>query len=148
MIAVNVPSENTEDSPGIGSGKKTVSVTATGSGRVAEGSIEIPKAVITLDPVTSRRGTTVNASGSGFPSRDLVQVKLRDRRYICVTVGYRHGRCLRRCRASTFTVPTDARIGSKHNVEATSSWALQGRDCQGYPRYPGRHGDAQQFRTA
>ena len=75
VIAVNVPSENIEDSAGIGSGKKTVSVTAAGSGRVAEGSVEISKATITLDPVTSRRGTTVNVSGSGFPSGDLVQVK-------------------------------------------------------------------------
>ena len=73
VIAVNVPSDESGD--GIGSGKKTVSVTATGSGRVAEGSIEIPKAAIALDPESSRRGTTVNVSGSGFPSGDLVQVK-------------------------------------------------------------------------
>ena len=73
VFPVNVPSD--PSGPGIGFGKKTVSVTAVGSGRVAEGSIEIPEPAITLNPMKSRRGTTVNVSGSGFPSRDLVQVK-------------------------------------------------------------------------
>ena len=133
VIAVNVPSDG--DGDGIGSGKKTVSVTATGSGRVAEGSIEIPKAVITLDPVISRRGTTVNASGSGFPSRDLVQV------------SYEIGGNLRPAGIGTadasgavdidFQVPTDARIGSKHNVEATSSGRFKGVTAKATHDTPG-----------
>jgi hypothetical protein len=133
VIAVDVPSD--ENGDGIGSGKKTVSVTAIGSGRVAEGSIEIPKAVITLDPVTSRRGTIVNASGSGFPSRDLVQV------------SYEIGGNLRPAGIGTadasgavdidFQVPTDARIGSKHNVEATSSGRFKGVTAKATHETPG-----------
>ena len=129
VIAVNVPSENTEDSPGIGSGKKTVSVTADGvradgdasSGRVAEGEIEIPKAVITLDPVTSRRGTTVNVSGSGFPSGDLVQVKYDQRRHSSVTVAAGSADASGAV-SIDFTVPSYARIGAKHNIEAIVGW--------------------------
>ena len=116
VIAVDVPSD--ENGDGIGSGKKTVSVTATGSGRVAEGSIEIPKAVITLDPVTSRRGTTVNVSGSGFPSGDLVQVKYdNDSTFVTVAAGSADASG---AVSIDFTVPSYARIGAKHNIEATS----------------------------
>ena len=116
VIAVDVPSD--EDGDGIGSGKKTVSVTATGSGRVAEGSIEIPKAAVTLDPVTSRRGTTVNVSGSGFPSSDLVQVKYdNDGTFVTVAAGSADASG---AVSIDFTVPSYARIGAKHNIEATS----------------------------
>ena len=122
VIAVNVPSNPAGD--GIGSGKKTISVTATGSGRIAEGSIEIPKAAITLDPVTSRRGTTVNVSGSGFPSGDLVQVKYENNdTFVTVAAGSADASG---SVSINFTVPSYARIGSKHNVEATSVGVFKG----------------------
>ena len=122
VIAVNVPSNPAGD--GIGSGKKTISVTATGSGRVAEGSIEIPKAAITIDPVTSRRGTTVNVSGSGFPSSDLVQVKYENNdTFVTVAAGSADASG---SVSINFTVPSYARIGSKHNVEATSVGVFKG----------------------
>ena len=122
VIAVHVPSNPAGD--GIGSGKKTISVTATGSGRVAEGSIEIPKAAITLDPVTSRRGTTVNVSGSGFPSSDLVQVKYENNdTFVTVAAGSADASG---SVSINFTVPSYARIGSKHNVEATSVGVFKG----------------------
>ncbi len=115
VIAVNVPSDEDD---GIGSGKKTISVTATGSGRVAEGSIEIPKATITVDPETSRRGTTVNVSGSGFPSGDLVQVKYEDgNNFVTVAAGSADASG---AVSIDFVVPSYARIGSTHDVEATS----------------------------
>ena len=135
VIAVNVPSENTEDSPGIGSGKKTVSVTATGSGRVAEGSIEIPKAVITLDPVTSRRGTTVNVSGFGFPSGDLVQVKYdNDGTFVTVAAGSADASG---AVSIDFTVPSYARIGAKHNIEAISVGIFKGVAAKATHETPG-----------
>ena len=116
VIAVNVPSD--ESGPGIGFGKKTVSVTATGSGRVAEGSLEIPKASITLDPATSRRGSIVNVSGSGFPSGDLVQVKYDNNgTFVTVAAGSADASG---AVSIDFIVPSYANIGSKHNVEATS----------------------------
>ena len=135
VIAVNVPSENTEDFPGIGSGMKTVSVTAIGSGRVAEGSIEIPKAVITLDPVTSRRGTTVNVSGSGFPSGDLVQVKYdNDSTFVTVAAGSADASG---AVSIDFTVPSYARIGAKHNIEATSVGIFKGVTAKATHETPG-----------
>ena len=133
VIAVNVPSNPAGD--GIGSGKKTISVTATGSGRVAEGSIEIPKAAITLDPVTSRRGTTVNVSGSGFPSGDLVQVKYENND-IFVTVAAGSADASGSV-SINFTVPSYARIGSKHNVEATSVGVFKGGTGKATHETPG-----------
>ena len=118
VITINVPSPSGDDSAGIGSGKKTISVTATGSNRVAEGSIEIPKAAITLDPVTSRRGTTVSVSGSGFPSGDLVQVKY-DNNGTSVTVAAGSADASGAV-SIDFVVPSYARIGTKHDVAATS----------------------------
>ena len=116
VFAVNVPSS--PRGPGIGFGKKTVSVTATGSGRVAEGSIEIPKAAITLDPMKSRRGSTVRVSGSGFPSGDLVQVKYdNDGTFVTVAASSADASG---AVSMYFTVPSYANIGSKHNIEATS----------------------------
>ena len=133
VIAVDVPSD--EDGDGIGSGKKTVSVTATGSGRVAEGSIEIPKAVITLDPVTSRRGTTVNVSGSGFPSSDLVQVKYdNDGTFVTVAAGSADASG---AVSIDFTVPSYARIGAKHNIEATSVGIFKGVTAKATHETPG-----------
>ena len=133
VIAVDVPSD--EDGDGIGSGKKTVSVTATGSGRVAEGSIEIPKAVITLDPVTSRRGTTVNVSGNGFPSGDLVQVKYdNDGTFVTVAAGSADASG---AVSIDFTVPSYARIGAKHNIEATSVGIFKGVTAKAAHETPG-----------
>ena len=118
VITINVPSPSGDDSAGIGSGKKTIVVTATGSNRVAEGEIEIPKAAITLDPVTSRRGTTVSVSGSGFPSGDLVQVKY-DNNGTSVTVAAGSADASGAV-SIDFVVPSYARIGTKHDVAATS----------------------------
>ena len=137
VIAVNVPSA--EDTPGIGSGMKTVSVTADGStsssGRVAEGSIEIPKATIMLDPESSRRGTSVNVSGSGFPSGDLVQVKY-DSGGTLVTVAAGSADASGAV-SIDFTVPSYARIGSTHNVEATSVGVFKGVTAKASHKTPG-----------
>ena len=114
VITINVPSSGT----GIGHGTKTVSVTASGSNRIGEGKIEVPEASITLSPTESRRGETVNASGTGFPAGDLVQIK------------YERGDDLTTVAAGSadasgavnidFIVPSYANIGSEHDVEAVS----------------------------
>ncbi len=133
VISVNVPSELSGD--GIGSGKKTVSVTATGSGRVAEGSVEIPKASISLDPVSSRRGTTVSVSGSGFPSGDLVQVKYdNDGTFVTVAAGSADASG---SVSIDFVVPSYARIGSDHDVEATSVGVYKGVTAKATHETPG-----------
>ena len=136
VIAVNVPSDEDD---GIGSGMKTVSVTADGSndssGRVAEGSIEIPEAVIALDPETSRRGTTVNVSGSGFPSGDLVQVKY-DNAGNSVTVAAGSADASGAV-SIDFVVPSYARIGTEHDVEATSVGVYAGVTANATHETPG-----------
>ena len=110
-------------------------MTATGSNRVAEGSIEIPKAAITLDPVTSRRGTTVSVSGSGFPSSDLVQVKY-DNAGTSVTVAAGAADASGAV-SIDFVVPSYARIGTKHDVEATSVGIFAGVTAKSTHETPG-----------
>ena len=132
VITVNVPSP---EGNAIGSGKKSIVATATGSNRVAEGSIEIPKASIALDPGTSRRGTTVNVSGSGFPSGDLVQVKYENNNN---TVTVAAGSADASGAVSIdFVVPSYARIGTKHEVEATSVGVYAGITAKATHETPG-----------
>ena len=132
VITITVPSP---EGNAIGSGKKAIVATATGSNRVAEGSIEIPKAAITLDPVTSRRGTTVSVSGSGFPSSDLVQVKY-DNAGTSVTVAAGAADASGAV-SIDFVVPSYARIGTKHDVEATSVGIFAGVTAKSTHETPG-----------
>ena len=116
VITIKIPSPRS--GAGIGPGKRTISVSATGSNRVAEGEIEVPKAAIKLSPEISRRGTTVSISGTGFPSGDLVQVKYEeDGVLVTVAAGSAD---VSGALSIDFVVPPYARIGGKHSVEATS----------------------------
>ena len=132
VISIDVPSPADN---AIGSGKKAIVVTATGSNRVAEGEIEIPKAAITLDPVTSRRGTTVSVSGSGFPSGDLVQVKY-DNNGTSVTVAAGSADASGAV-SIDFVVPSYARIGTQHEVEAISVGVFAGVTAKATHETPG-----------
>ena len=139
VITVRVPSDKGDDELGIGSGTKTVSVTANGSvsssGRVAEGTIEIPKATITLDPVTSRRGTIVNVSGSGFPSSDLVQVNYEiSDEFVTVAAGSADASG---AVSIDFSVPSNAQIGTKHDIEAISVGVFKGVTAKATHETPG-----------
>ena len=121
VITIDVPSPpatSTSAAMPIGNGPKTISVTAIGSNRVAEGEIEVHKAAITLSPETSRRGTTVNVRGSGFPSGDLVQVKYENNAN-SVTVAAGSADSSGQVDIN-FVVPSYAKIGTKHDVAAVS----------------------------
>ena len=116
VITIKIPSPSS--GAGIGSGQRTISVTAIGSNRVAEGEIEISKAAITLSPEISRRGTTVTVSGTGFPSGDLVQVWYESNTALVTAAA---GSADASGAVSVdFVVPNHARIGAKHNIEVTS----------------------------
>ena len=133
VITIDVPSP--PSGAGIGSGEKTIKVSATGSNRVAEGSIEIPKAAITISPETSRRGTAVNVSGTGFPSGDLVQVKYEnnaDLRVVAAGSADASGAV-----SIDFVVPSYAKIGTPHNIEATSVGVYAGVTAKGTHETPG-----------
>ena len=141
VISVNAPSD--PDTAGIGSGKKTVSVSADGvradgdasSGRVAEGEIELHEPAITLSPETSRRGTTVSVSGSGFPSGDLVQIKYTNNdSSVTVAAGSADASG---AVSIDFTVPSYANIGAKHDVEATSVGIFKGVTAKATHETPG-----------
>ena len=113
IATVKIPSPT--DSA-IGTGTKTVSVEATGSGRVAEGEIEIPKATIELDPVESRRGTTVTLAGAGFPASTVVQIAYGPSGGTIAAGTTDTSGVIN----TTFTVPGSADIGKPHEVKATS----------------------------
>ena len=115
IATAKVPSPSTNK---LGDGTKTVSVTTTkdGSGRVAEGKIEVPKASIKLSPEVSRRGTTVTVTGSGFPASSLVQVAYKEGgSAIAAATTDATGEI-----SIDFVVPGSAGIGSKSTVEAKS----------------------------
>ena len=102
---------------------------------MAEGEIEIHKPAITLDPETSRRGTTVNVSGSGFPSGDLVQVKYTNNdSSVTVAAGSADASG---AVSIDFTVPSYAKIGAKHDVEATSVGVFKGVTAKATHETPG-----------
>ena len=121
VITVDVPSDpatSTSAAMPIGDGPKTISVTAKGSNRVAEGEIEVRKAAITLSPENSRRGTAVNVSGSGFPAGDLVQVRYENNNNsVTVAAGSADSSGLIDI---NFVVPSYARIGTEHEIKAVS----------------------------
>ena len=115
VITVRVPSP-TDDA--IGNGTKKIVLMASGSGRVAEGEVEVPEASITLSPMESRRGTTVSVTGSGFPSGDLVQVQYdNDGSFVTVTAKAADSAG---SVSLDFVVPSYADIGSEHDVQAMS----------------------------
>ena len=138
VITINVPSPpaiRTTAAMPIGNGPKTISVAATGSNRVAEGEIEIPKAAITISPETSRRGTSVSVSGTGFPSGDLVQVKYENNEaFVTVAAGAADASG---AVSIDFVVPSYAKIGTKHNIEATSVGVYAGVTAEGTHETPG-----------
>ena len=141
VITINVPS-----APGfaIGDGEKTITVEANAprnvnadpsSGRVAEGSIEIPEAEITLTPDNSRRGTTVNVSGTGFPSGDLVQVEYDNSgTFVIVSAGAADASG---AISVNFKVPSYAKIGAEHDVEAASVGVFAGVTAEAVHETPG-----------
>ena len=58
---------------GVTDGSKTIRVTDD-DGRVGEVALMVRKPTITLNPITSRRATTVSVSGTGFPANKNITV--------------------------------------------------------------------------
>ena len=136
VITINVPSPSS--GAGIGDGEKAISVETMmpgGSGRVAEGSIMIPEASISLSPETSRRGTTVDVTGSGFPSGDLVQIQYENNNnFVTVAAGSADASG---AVSISFVVPSYARIGSEHEVMAQSVGVYAGVTAEATHETPG-----------
>ena len=124
VVTVKVPSPKA--TAGIGTGMKTVVVeantdtaaggTAGNSGRIAEGQVEIPKAMISLDPAQGRRDSPVTLTGSGFPAKTAVSVYYGDN-LVTAKISDSSGAI-----DIDFNVPTDAAIGGDgQDVAAKSS---------------------------
>ena len=145
VISVNAPSD--PDTAGIGSGKKTVSVSADGvradgdasSGRVAEGEIEIHEPAITLEPGDQPSRNYRERQRERLPVRRSGPDQVHQQRQLChrcCRLGRRFGRGQHRLyRAQLRQYRRQARC--RGHVGRN----LQGRYCQGYPRDAGRHGD-------
>ena len=112
VITVTVPDE-------VGAGSQTVKVTDD-EGRIGTAELTVPAPAITLDPATSRRGSTVNVSGSGFPANDLILVQYPDNDGKNRTVGTGATDSTGSF-SSSFTVPSFAGIGASSKVTAVSS---------------------------
>ena len=82
--------------------------------RVGEAELVVPKPEITLDPMTSQRGSTVTVVGKNFPADDVVTIDYRG-----ITVEAAQTDTVGNFRAN-FQVPITAPIGADHEVLAAS----------------------------
>ena len=82
--------------------------------RVGEANLVIPKPEITLDPMTSQRGSTVTVVGKNFPADDVVTIDYRG-----ITVEAAQTDTVGNFRAN-FKVPITAPIGADHEVLVAS----------------------------
>ena len=76
----------------------------------------VPEPTITLDPQESRRGTTVNVSGTGFPAGESVTVDYGDDGDVAVSRSDGAGNC-----PPTSRVPSSAIIGDSVDVAASAT---------------------------
>jgi hypothetical protein len=58
---------------GVTDGSKSVQVTDS-TGRIGSVDLTVPEPAVTLDPASSRRGTTVVVTGSGFPAGESIDI--------------------------------------------------------------------------
>jgi hypothetical protein len=99
---------------GVTDGSKNIQVTDDDS-RVGEVSLTVPEPTITLNPDTSRRGTDVSVSGTGFPANSNITVD-----YGSGEPGIATGRTDSTGNFTTsFGIPSDATIGGDATVKAS-----------------------------
>ena len=89
---------------GVTDGSNTVAVTDE-DGRIGEVSLTVPEEMITLDPASSRRGSTVVATGSGFPANEFITVTRADTQ-VDIVRSDSMGKW-----ATTIKIPSTATIG-------------------------------------
>ena len=98
---------------GLTPGEYSVVVRDAGN-RVGEAKLVVPKPAITLDPMTSQRGSTVTVVGENFPADDVVTISYRG-----ITVEAAQTDTQGNFRAN-FQVPITAPIGATHKVLVAS----------------------------
>ncbi len=99
---------------GVTDGSKNIQVT-DGDSRVGEVALTVPEPTITLNPDSSRRGTDVVVSGTGFPANSNITVD-----YGSGEPGIATGRTDSTGNFTTsFGIPSDATIGGDTTVTAS-----------------------------
>ena len=86
-------------------GSNTVAVTDA-DGRIGEVSLTVPEPMITLDPVSSRRDSTVVATGSGFPANKFIDIEYGTDNPVATVRSNSMGNW-----ATTISIPINAEIG-------------------------------------
>jgi hypothetical protein len=115
VITFAVPAEVTE-------GSNTIRITDD-EGRVGEVALTVPEPMITLDPTTSRRATTVTVTGTGFPAGENISVNYGEE-----DDGIASGRTDNTGNfTASFGVPSDAAIGGE--IDVTASIMVDGPDA-------------------
>ena len=102
------------DATTVTAGTYTLTVTDA-AGRTGQADLVIPARTVTLDPASSRRGSTVSVVGAGFPAKTSVTIA-----YAGTTVSSATPDSVGAFTA-TLTVPTSASIPSTNTVLVTSS---------------------------
>ena len=101
---------------GVTDGSKNIQVTDADS-RIGEVSLTVPEPTITLNPDSSRRGTDVSVSGTGFPANSNITVD-----YGANEPGIATGRSDGTGNfTAAFGIPSDATIGGDATVTASVS---------------------------
>ena len=99
---------------GVTDGNKNIQVTDADS-RIGEVSLTVPEPTITLNPDSSRRGTDVAVSGTGFPANSNINVD-----YGTDEPGIATGRTDSTGNfTAAFGIPSDAAIGGDATVKAS-----------------------------
>ena len=98
-------------------GDYTIAITDTG-GRIGNGSVTIPEPTLTVDPAESRIGSTINLSGTGWPTgtgANLVGLYYDGDQYASAITDSSGGW------SASIAVPHDVGVGSTHDVEAKAT---------------------------
>ena len=113
VAAFNIPNEaDLADA-----GDYTIMVTDSGS-RIGSGTVTIPERTLTVDPAESRINTTINLSGTGWPTgtgANLVAIYYDTIQYASATSG--SGGTW----SASISVPDAAGVGRTHKVEAKAT---------------------------
>ena len=97
--------------PDVGDGTHVVQL-IDDMGKIGEGTVTVPKPTITIDPPSSRRGTPVKVSGTGFPAADSINIT-----YDGADSGFARSDSSGNWEA-VITVPPSAAIGEESNIVA------------------------------
>ena len=95
---------------GVTDGTRMIQITDE-KGRIGEVDLTVPEPAITLDPDTSRRGTTVVVTGSGFPANESIDILYNEEQEDSARSDSTGNW------ASTLPIPNDATIGGTVDVE-------------------------------